>query len=153
MADSLHIDKITGQIIETAISIHRDLGPGLMESVYEAIMAHELRLRGLRLRRQLHMRLEYHGIKFDEAFRADLVVEGQIIIEIKAVTRLEPVYARQILTYLRLMHLPVGLLINFGESTLLKGVKRVVNNMPTMKDSPVRSNSSSHSSKKSDRCD
>ena len=151
MTETLHTDQITGQIIETSIAIHRDLGPGLMESVYESILAHELRMSGLRIRRQLPIRLEYHGITFNEAFRADIVVEGLVIVEIKAVARLEPVFARQILTYLRLMSLPVGLLINFGEHTLLKGVRRIVNKMPHIQGSRVRVNDSNSTQKEAEK--
>jgi GxxExxY protein len=119
--------RITSAIIEAAIRIHRDLGPGLMESVYEALMAHTLRERGFRVRRQHALRLEYAGITFDEAFRADLIVEDTVIVEIKSVVRADPVFARQLLTYLRLSKLPLGLLINFGGITLREGIKRVIN--------------------------
>ena len=137
----MHVDEITGQIIETAIAIHRELGPGLLESVYEAVLAHELRAIGFGVRRQQSVRLIYHGITFDEAFRADLVVEDCVIVELKSVARLEPVFAKKLLTYLRLTTLPVGLILNFGGVTLREGIKRVVNNAPRDAASRVRVNS------------
>jgi iron complex transport system substrate-binding protein len=136
----MHPDEITGAAIEIAIAIHRELGPGLLESVYEAILAYELRKHGFGVRRQQHVRFRYDGMVFDEAFRADLIVEDTVVIDGKALTRLDPVCARQLLTYLRLLDLPVGLVINFGQPTLLAGVKRIVNNLPTFSHSRVRIN-------------
>ncbi len=138
----MSVDRITGVIIEISITIHRDLGPGLLESVYEAILARMLELRGLRVRRQQAVRVVYAGMRFTEAFRADLIVEDRVVVEVKAVARLEPVVSRQLLTYLRFLDLPVGLVVNFGQHTLLAGVRRVVNNAPVEADSRVRINRS-----------
>lgn len=124
----MNVNDVTDQILGAAVAIHTELGPGLLESVYEALLARALELRGLRCRRQQAVKLEYAGISFDEAFRADLIVEDCVIVEIKSVVRLEPVFARQLLTYLRLTSKEVGLLINFGGHSLAGQTKRVVNN-------------------------
>lgn len=136
----MEIDEITDQILGAAIAIHREFGPGLMESVYEAILARELELRGLSVRRQQIVRFSYAGMVFDEAFRADLIVEDVVVVELKSVSRLEPVFARQLLTYLRLLRLPVGIVLNFGASKLTEGIKRVVNNLPPSSPSRLRVN-------------
>jgi GxxExxY protein len=138
----MHSDEITGEIIRAAVTIHREFGPGLMESVYEAVLAHSLVQRGVSIRRQQAVRFEYCGMQFEEAFRADLLVNDTVVIELKSVARNDPVFARQLLTYLRLLRLPVGLVINFGQSTLLAGVKRVVNDQSGFRASRVRINSS-----------
>ena len=138
----MHADEITGTTIEIAIEIHRALGSGLLESVYEAILAHELRLHGLKVRRQQPIRFQHGDMLFDEAFRADLIVEDTVVVEIKAVARLDPVYARQILTYLRLLDLPAGLVLNFGEKTMLAGTKRIVNKLQPFAQSRVHINRS-----------
>ncbi len=129
------LDVITSAIIDAAIQIHRDLGPGLLESVYEAILASLLERRGFQVERQQPVHFEYDGITFEEAFRVDLLIEKRVIVELKSVERLAPVHPKQLLTYLRLMNLPVGLLINFGAPTLKEGLHRIVNNL-TPSDSP-----------------
>lgn len=134
------IDRITGEIIEASIEMHRDLGPGLLESVYEAILARMLELRGFRVRRQQAVRITYAGMRFKEAFRADLIVEDRVVVEVKAVSRLESVASRQLLTYLKLLGHPVGLVVNFGQRTLLAGVRRVVNDVAAEHESRVRIN-------------
>jgi iron complex transport system substrate-binding protein len=121
------IDVLTSTIIEVAIGIHRDIGPGLFESVYERLLAASLEKRGLRVERQLVVRFEYDGIAFDEGFRVDLLVDGRVVVEVKSVPELALVHGKQVLTYLRLMQLPVGLLINFGAPTLKEGLRRLVN--------------------------
>jgi iron complex transport system substrate-binding protein len=120
-------DRLTGEIVDAALKLHRALGPGLLESVYEALLAKELERRGLRAARQTPVSFEYDGLSFQDAFRIDLLVESRVIVELKSVERLAPVHAKQLLTYLRLMDLPVGLLINFGAATLKEGLHRVVN--------------------------
>ena len=115
------LDDITEAIIDAAIQIHRDLGPGLLESVYEALLARALEKRGLHVERQTTVRFEYDGLVFDEGFRTDLLVEHQVIVELKSVERLAPVHGKQLLTYLRLMNKRVGLLLNFGENRLMDG--------------------------------
>jgi iron complex transport system substrate-binding protein len=118
--------------------LHRDLGPGLLESVYEAVLARLLQERGLRVERQKPIRFEYAGIQFEEGFRADLLVEGVLIIELKSVEKLSPVHGKQLLTYLRLMNLPLGLLINYGSALFKDGVERVVNNHQNFASSRLR---------------
>jgi iron complex transport system substrate-binding protein len=133
-------DIITGIAIDVAIKIHRDLGPGLLESVYEILMCRELSRRGLRVERQKAIRIDYDGASFDDAFRADLFIEGAVIIEIKSLERLAPIHTKQLLTYLRLANLTVGLLLNFGAATLKDGLKRVVNDYPRSASSMLRVN-------------
>lgn len=125
----MELDDITGAIIDTALKIHTDLGPGLLESVYEILLSREIQKRGLQVERQKAISFEYDGILFDEGFRIDLLVEGKVIVEIKSVEKLTPVHSKQLLTYLRLTNLPVGLLINFGALTIKEGLKRIVNNL------------------------
>ena len=136
----MELDDITGAIVDAAVQIHRTLGPGLLESVYEGLLACELERRGIRADRQLLIRFSYDGIDVGDAFRADLVVEECVIVEVKAQERLAPVHARQVLTYLRLMNLRVGLLLNFGGETMREGVKRVVNNYTASSPSLLRVN-------------
>jgi iron complex transport system substrate-binding protein len=128
MERRMNVNDVTDQILGAAVAIHTELGPGLLESVYEALLARALELRGLHCRRQQAVKLVYAGVSFDEAFRADLIVEDLVIVEIKSVVRLEPVFARQLLTYLRLTGKEVGLLINFGGHSVAGQTKRVVNN-------------------------
>ena len=125
------LDQITGAVVDTALKIHRDLGPGLLESVYTAVLARALQRRGFQVQRQAPIRFEYDGILFEEGFRADLLVEGRVLVELKSVETLAPVHSKQVLTYLRLMNLQVGLLINFGEATLKEGLHRIVNRLPS----------------------
>ncbi len=124
------VDDITGAIVDASIKIHKDLGPGLLESVYEVVLARALEKRGFRVERQKSIRFEYEEMVFEEGFRTDLLVEGRVIVELKSVENLAPVHGKQLLTYLRLMHLPVGLLINFGAFTLKEGLHRIVNQLP-----------------------
>ena len=132
------LDEITGMIVDAAYKIHSGLGPGLLESVYEAVLASELERRGLRVKRQVLVPIEYEGMHFDEGFRIDLLVEDVVIVEIKSVEKSAPVHSKQILTYLRLMNLPVGLLVNFGAATLKEGLSRVVNNYNPSPSAPPR---------------
>lgn len=120
-------NRISEQIIGGAIEVHRTLGPGLYESVYEECLAHELTGRGLRFRRQVALPLIYKGIRLDGGYRLDLLVENKVVVEVKAVEHLLPVHEVQILTYLRLTGAWLGLLINFHVATLHRGVRRVVN--------------------------
>jgi GxxExxY protein len=123
------LDDITGEIVDAAYNLHRNLGPGLLESVYEAILARDLERRSFAVERQKSVSFEYDGMRFHEALRIDLLVDAQVIVEIKSVERAAPVHRKQLLTYLRLLRLPVGLLINFGAATLKEGVERVVNGL------------------------
>ncbi|HEY1615599.1 MAG TPA: GxxExxY protein [Rhizomicrobium sp.] len=122
-------DEITGGIVDAALNLHKNLGPGLLESIYETIMARDLERRGLRVARQESVSFEYDGLEFHNYLRVDLLVESTIVVEVKSVERLLPVHPKQPLTYLRLMKLPIGLLINFGAPTLKEGLKRVVNHL------------------------
>lgn len=124
------LDDITGVIVDAALHVHRELGPGLLESVYEVVLARALEKRGLRVERQRPVSFEYDGMIFEEGFRTDLLVEGVVIVELKSVEKLAPVHGKQLLTYLRLTELPVGLLINFGAATLKEGLQRIVNKLP-----------------------
>jgi GxxExxY protein len=134
------LDDITGAVVDAAMKIHMELGPGLLESVYEAVLARSLVRRGFKVERQKPIRFEYDGMVFEEGFRADLLVEGQVVVELKSVEKLAPVHSKQLLTYLRLMHLPVGLLINFGAATLKEGLQRIVNNLPASASPSLRLN-------------
>jgi iron complex transport system substrate-binding protein len=136
----VRLDDITGAIVHESLGIHRNLGPGLLESVYGAVLAGVLARRGLFVERQIVIRFEYDGIVFDEGFRADLVVERCVIVELKSVEKLAPVHAKQLLTYLRLAELQVGLLINFGAATLMVGLHRVVNDLPASASPRLRVN-------------
>jgi GxxExxY protein len=126
----MELDDITGAIVDASLRIHRRLGPGLLESVYEIILASVLERRGLQVERQRLVSFSYDGIEFEHAFRADLVVERRVIAEVKSVERLAPVHSKQVLTYLRLMDLRVGFVLNFGAGTMREGIRRVVNDLP-----------------------
>jgi len=116
-------------VIDSAITVHRDLGPGLLETVYEVILAHELGQRGLRVERQVPISIELRGIKFEEAFRADIVVEGKVVLEIKSVEQVTHAHKKQLQTYLRLTGYKLGFLLNFGEALMKKGITRAVNGL------------------------
>ncbi|MFC4292687.1 GxxExxY protein [Sphingorhabdus arenilitoris] len=122
------LEDIASTVIDTAMSIHVDVGPGLLESVYEQLLVNRLRSRGLQCDRQLPVGAKIDGLDFPDAFRVDILVDQKLLIEVKSVTLLAPIHAKQTLTYLRLMKLPLGLLINFGGITLREGLKRVANN-------------------------
>lgn len=124
----MEINDITGIIIEECIKIHRELGPGLFESVYEEVLSYRLSKRNLKVERQVQIPVVYEEVKLDIGFKADLIVEDEVIIEIKSIEKLAPVHHKQLLTYLRLTTLKVGLLINFNEELLKDGIKRIVNN-------------------------
>jgi GxxExxY protein len=121
------IDKLATTVVDTAFHIHNDLGPGLFESVYETILEGELKARGLRVARQRLIDITYRGTLIPSAFKADLLIEDRLLIELKSVEHIAPVHAKQLLTYLRLMNLPIGFLINFGSASFRDGVKRVAN--------------------------
>jgi GxxExxY protein len=119
-------DRIASIIVDAAIAVHRALGPGLLESVYEVCLAHELRKRGLEVRRQEPIPIEYDGLQFEEGFRCDLLVNSRILCEIKSVQELHPICTAQVLTYLKFMKLRLALLINFNERLLKEGLHRIV---------------------------
>ena len=120
-------NEIATQILDAAFAVHSKLGPGLLESVYEVVLAYELQKKGLIAERQKPMPILYDNIRFDEAFRSDVVVNGKVIAELKSVEALLPVHAKQVLTQLRPSGLKLGLLINFGEAHLKNGIKRIIN--------------------------
>lgn len=123
----MHENEIGTIIIEAAIAIHRELGPALLESVYEVVLAYELESRGLRVRRQAPIPIQYKGLRFDEGFRADLIVEDKVIIELKSVEKVSPAHRKQIQTHLRLTGLKLAYLLNFGEALMKDGITRAVN--------------------------
>lgn len=123
------LNSISGTIVNAAFHIHSALGPGLLESVYEVVLAHELGKRGLKVERQKPVPIEFEGIRFDEGFRVDLIVENCIIVELKSVEQLSPVHSKQVLTYLRLLDFRLGLLINFGAPVIKDGIRRIVNRL------------------------
>ena len=120
-------NEIGGIIVDCAVKIHRELGPGLLESVYEIVLAHELESRGLRVRRQVSIPIRYQGIYFEEGFRADLIVEGKVIIKLKSVETILKVHSKQVLTYLKLTDMKLGYLLNFGEALMKDGIVRLLN--------------------------
>lgn len=120
-------NEVSGAIIEVAIAIHRQYGPGLLESAYEALLEYELRKRGLPVQRQVMVPLVHEGLVIKDAFRADLIVGACVIVELKSTACVAEVHFKQLLTYLRVTGIRVGLLINFNEAKLMDGLKRVVN--------------------------
>jgi GxxExxY protein len=121
----MEINTITGAIVDAAYRIHEDVGPGLFESIYELVLADILTSKGISVQRQVPIPIRFGGKIYDEGFRADLVIEGQVIVEIKSVEQLARVHKKQVLTYLKLSGLPVGLLINFGGDPLKGNIERV----------------------------
>jgi GxxExxY protein len=122
-------NEVATVIVDAALKVHRTLGPGLLESVYEKVLAYELRKRGLRVDPQVRLPVVYEGVEFDEGYRIDLLVENLVIIEIKSVETVAPVHHKQVLTYLRLSGKRLGLLINFGETLIKNGITRIVNGL------------------------
>lgn len=124
----MDIEALATIAVDCGFKVHDGLGPGLLESVYEAVLAEALVRRGLAVERQKPIPIRYADMLFDEGFRADLLVEGRLLIELKSCERIAPVHGKQLLTYLRLMELPLGLLMNFGGATFREGIRRVANN-------------------------
>ncbi len=122
-------NEIAQQIVDAAYKIHTRLGPGLLESVYEAVLVYELRQRGLRVDNQVPVPVVYEAVKLEIGYRADLVVEDKVIVELKSVEHIAPVHLKQLLTYLRLADKRLGLLINFGDALIKNGISRVVNKL------------------------
>ena len=125
----MHENEIAKTIINAAMTVHKRLGPGLLESVYEKTLVYELMKSGLEAKVQVAVPIKYDGIVFQDAFRADLIIEGKVIVEIKSVETIKPVHKKQLLTYLRLADKRLGLLINFGTALLKDGISRVVNKL------------------------
>lgn len=120
---------LSGIIVDICYHIHVELGPGLLESIYEEILFYELSQQGLNVKRQLPIPVIWQEIKMDQGFRADLIVEDCVLIEIKSVSSIEPVHKKQVLTYLKLTGLKLGMLINFNEALIKNGITRIVNNL------------------------
>jgi len=135
-----NVEELSSEVVDAAFHLHKDLGPGLLESVYEVVLARSLKGRGLKVERQKTIPIEYAGLRFDEGFRADLLIEGRLLVELKSVEKLIPVHSKQVLTYLRLLDLPLGILINFGAATVKEGIKRIVNNHRDFASSRLRVN-------------
>jgi GxxExxY protein len=125
----MHETEISGLVVDTAIAIHRGLGPGLLESVYESVLAYELRKRGLEVHRQVGIPVLWEEVKLDIGFRADLIVEHKVIVEVKSIEAVAPVHTKILLTYLRLADIRLGLLLNFNEELMKDGIHRVVNKL------------------------
>lgn len=123
-------NQLSKIILDAAFRVHTKSGPGLLETVYEVILAHELRKQGLLVQRQVPIRIRYDDLEFDEGFRADLLVEDKVIVELKSVEKLIPVHSKEVLTQLRLSERRLGLLINFGEVHLKNGIERIVSGLP-----------------------
>jgi len=125
----MKVNEISGIVLDEAIRLHREIGPGVLESVYEAVLAKRLDRRGLVVERQKIVPLTIDGEDFGEVFRVDLLVNKLVVVELKSVEELHPVHFKQVLTYLRLLGLPLGLLINFGGPILKQGFHRIANNL------------------------
>ncbi len=136
MTEREELDRITDSIIGDAIEVHRALGPGLLESAYEACLAFELVEHGLRIERQKPLPVVYRDVKLDCGYRLDILVEEAVVVEIKAVDHIAPIHKAQLLSYLRLSRCMVGLLINFNVRMLKSGIVRMVNNFPDSQRSP-----------------
>ncbi len=120
-------NDIGTEIVDCAVKLHQDLGPGLLETVYEVTLAHKLKARGLSVERQVAVAFSYDGQRFDEGFRADLIVEQKVIVELKSVEKVHPAHKKQLLTYLKLTGLKLGYLLNFGEALMKEGITRAIN--------------------------
>ena len=116
-------------VVDASLKVHKALGPGLLESVYQAVLSHELRQRGLSVDTEVSIPIIYDQLKLETGFRADLIVEGCLLVELKSVEQISPVHKKQVLTYLRLANIKLGLLINFNEELIKNGIHRVVNGL------------------------
>ncbi len=123
-------NEIGTQVVDAAILVHRELGPGLLEIVYEIVLQHELRQRGLEVRRQVPVSIICRGHRFEEGFCADLIVEEKVIVELKSVENLNNAHKKKLLTYLKLAGMRLGFLLNFGEAMMKHGITRTVNGLP-----------------------
>ena len=123
-------NEIGKVLVDLAIQIHKDLGSGLLETIYEVVLAHELREKGFKVERQVIVPLLYKGIRFDEAFRADLLVDEKVVVELKSVVELDYSHHKQLLSYLKMMDKRLGFLLNFNNAFMRDGIKRIVNDLP-----------------------
>ena len=120
-------NEIGTRVVDCAVSLHMETGPGLLETVYEVVLAHDLQTRGLAVERQVPIPIGLRDVKFDEGFRADMIVEGKVLLELKSVESVTKAHKKQVLTYLRLTGLKLGYLLNFGEALMKDGITRIVN--------------------------
>lgn len=134
------LEELSRIVVDCGYRLHVEAGPGLLESVYEAVLAKMLAERGLQVRRQMPVPISLMGLEFDEGFRGDLIVEERLLIELKSVEQFAPVHSKQVLTYLRLLDFPLGLLMNFGAATFKEGCKRIVNGPQNFESSSLRVN-------------
>ncbi|MBX3436846.1 MAG: GxxExxY protein [Planctomycetaceae bacterium] len=125
----MHPNEVSGSIVDAAVKVHSKFGPGLLESVYQVVMEHELRSRGLQVLAKVPVPIEYEGVRLERGFEADLIVNDLVLVEIKSVKELHDVHKKQTLTYLRLTGLQLGLLVNFNVSLLKHGIVRIANNL------------------------
>ena len=123
-------NEIAKEVVDAAVHIHMELGPGLLETVYEVVLARELESRGLKVERQVPVSIVYRGLRFEEGFRADMIVEGKVILELKSLEQTTKVHAKQVLTHLRLKGLKLGFVLNFGANLMKDGIERIVNGLP-----------------------
>jgi len=120
-------NEIGKNVVDCAVRLHKELGPGLLETVYEILLTHELEKRGMKVERQVSIPVVYHGIKFDEGFRADIVIDKKVIVELKSVEAATNAHKKQVLTYLRFTGIKLGYLLNFGEGLMKDGISRILN--------------------------
>ncbi len=132
----LALADLSAVIVDSAIRVHRDLGPGMLEAMYQMVLEHLLRKRGLTVEREVSLDFHYDGVLFERALRIDLLVEGAIVLELKSTDKTLVSHSKQLLTYLKLTGLQVGLLLNFGAPRLIDGLQRIVNNAPGRPGSP-----------------
>jgi GxxExxY protein len=138
------VEQLARVAIDCGMRLHKRLGPGLLESAYEIILCEQLQREGLRVERQKAVSIDVDGIRIADAFRVDLLLNGTLVLEIKSVDRLAPVHSKQLLTYLKLLDLRLGLLMNFGQETLRDGLRRIVNGPSSFVPSRLRANVQSH---------
>jgi GxxExxY protein len=122
-------NEIGSLVIEASIKVHKQLGPGLLELIYEVALCHELKKHNLSVKRQVSIPIMYEEIKFDEGFKADIIINNKVLLELKSVEKLHPVHKKQLLTYLKLTNIKLGYLLNFNESLMKEGITRIVNNL------------------------
>lgn len=134
------VEELSAIVVDFAYRLHVEAGPGLLESVYEVVLAKMLEREGLNVCRQVPVPIALMGMKFDEGFRADIIVEDRLLLELKSVENIAPIHSKQVLTYLKLLHLPLGLLLNFGNVRMKDGIKRIVNNHKNFASSRLRVN-------------
>lgn len=147
------VERLSAIVVDCGYKLHVEAGPGLLESVYEVVLAKMLTERGLKVQRQVPVPIRMMGLEFHEGFRADLLVEGRLLIELKSVETMLPVHSKQVLTYLRLLNLPMGLLINYGAPTFKAGCKRIVNGAQNFQNSKLEVNKGAHTKTRSHEAD